>query len=304
MSVDTALDLWDRSLSRRSAGTPPCWEGQTMKVSHRARAAGFVTVALLIGFGAACTPGGHGHAKPPPVKIYDSNPAAGTLHTPSEGFECCEVKEFGDQVQFAGTARKLQSATVTMVVWSRKADYPAFGDSTGFNQGLTLNLYHVGANDGSGHPTLGTPIATVPAVFHLPWQPDNDPNCSDPTAFQSIPGALDTNCVHGLVHQVTFDLSGENVTAPSQLVWGIAFDTSTYGDSPIGTHGPYDSLNVGTFGNGASVGTDVEPGVAWMSAGTYPYCDSGAGGTWTLRPDEGCNQWAGHTPEISFSATP
>jgi hypothetical protein len=235
--------------------------------------------------------------------IYNSNPAAGTLHTPSEGFECCEVRQFGDQVQFAGTARKLTSATVTMVVWSLHSAYPTFGDSTGFDQRLTLNLFDVGPNEGSGNPTLGSSIATVPAVFHLPWQPENDPNCTDPTAFQSVPGPVDTHCVHGLVHQVTFDLSSLHITAPSQLVWGIAYNTSTYGRAPIGVTGPYDSLNVGAFGNGASVGTDVQPGVAWLSGGTYPYCDGGAGGTWTMRPDEGCNQWAGYTPEISFSAT-
>jgi hypothetical protein len=275
-----------------------------MKSSRRARAVGFATVAMLIGFAAACTTGGHGHgAAPMPVKIYDSNPAAGTLHTPSEGFECCEVKEFGNAVHFAGTARKLTSATVTMVVWSTHADYPTFGDSTGFDQALTLNLYDVGPNDGSGHPTLGTPIASVPAVFHLPWQPTNDANCSDPTAFQAVFGPFDTNCKHGLNHAVTFNLSGYNIHAPEKLVWGVAYNTSTYGDAPIGVHGPYDSLNVGAFGSGASVGSEVEPGVAWLSGGDYPYCDGGAAGMWTMRPDEGCGHWAGYNPEISFSAT-
>jgi hypothetical protein len=270
-----------------------------MKVPSRARAGGFAVIALLIGVGVACSTGGQAKSTPP-VVVFDSGPPAGWGHIPSEGFECCQVKEFGDEVQFAGSARRLTSATVTMVNWARHADYPTSPDNDGFMQGLKLNLYKVGPVV-AGHPTLGALIRSVPTAVKILWQPDNDPNCpGDATEFYTT-GQLGTTCYHGIIQKVTFNLP--KIPVPNQIVWSIYFDTETYGNNPIGVHGPYDSLNVGAYGNGPSVGSDPEPGVAWLSGGTYPYCDGGAGGTWTFRPDEGCNQWAGYTPVISFSAT-
>jgi hypothetical protein len=278
-----------------------------MKSSHRARAVGFATVALLIGFAAACTPGGHGggHGSPAPVKIYDSNPSPLPGNVASHGFQCCQTAEFGDAIHFAGTARKLTSATVTMSNWALHST-PAnvgVGDASGWDQALTLNIYAVGPNDAHGHATTGALLGTTgQQVFHIPWRPEHDDaTCTDPTAFQSTPGPKDTNCFHGLATQVTFNLSSLHINAPNSVVWGIAYNTQSYGQDPIGVDGPWNSLNVGTQGTTPSLGTEVTAGASWLNSATASYyCDSD--GVNTFRASSaGC--WSGNIPEISVSAT-
>ena len=252
---------------------------------------------------AACSGGaGYGYV-PPPTVIYNSNPSPVPGNVVSQGFECCQVSEFGDQITFEpGTPRGLQQATVTMSDWAKKADWPSVGDAVGFDQALTLKIYAV--NPG---PTLGAVLASTTQTFHIPWRPAADPtNCpSNPTKFQSTPGAADTNCFNGLATQVSFDLSSLNVTAPDQVVWGVSYNTNTHGYAPTGVPGPYDSLNVGAEGTGATTGTDTNPAVAWLAGGSYPFCD-GIASPSALRPDTGCpvgSDWTGYTPEIMFTAT-
>jgi hypothetical protein len=280
-----------------------------MKTSGRARAVGFATVALIIGFAAACTTGGHGGGAMP-VKIYDSNLTPLPGNVSSQGFQCCQTAEFGDAVTFAGTARKLKSATVTMSDWAKYStpanhSFPS-ADQHGFDQLLTLNLYAVGADDAHGHATAGALLASVPQVFHIPWRPEDDPaHCPTPGAygikFQSKPGPNDTNCFNGLATKVTFDLSGYNIVAPNSIVWGVAYNTQTWGTNPIGVDGPYNSLNVGADGNAPSLGSEVNSGAAFINSQTAGYyCDSDGVGTFRAS-SSGC--WAGQTPEISFSAT-
>jgi len=270
------------------------------------RARGLVLIAVAVtALAAACAP-------PPvlvPVTIYNSNPSPVPGNVISQGFQCCQVSEFGDEIKFAGTARVLQSATVTMSNWaihSTPANL-AVGNATGWDQPLTLNIYAVGPTTIAGEPTLGSLLGTVTQTFHIPWRPEPDAiNCpGNPTKFQSTPGAPDTNCFNGLANQVTFNLGSLGLTAPDRIVWGVAFNTQSYGAAPIGVDGPYNSLNVGAEGSGASVGSDVDPAVAWGAStwGSF-YCDGGAGGS-TFRADMGCavgSDWTGLTPEISFTA--
>jgi hypothetical protein len=42
---------------------------------------------------------------------------------------------------------------------------------------------------------------------------------------------------------VAFDFTG--TTVPNSLIYGLAFNTETWGANPIGTSGPYNSLNFG-----------------------------------------------------------
>jgi hypothetical protein len=89
---------------------------------------------------------------------------------------------------------------------------------------------------------------------------------------------------------VTFNLGG--VTVPDQLIYGIAFNTETYGASPIGPpSGPWDSLNFGFVG-APTVGSNPLPDTAyWNTTTAGNYADSGAGGTGTFRQDTG---WAAY----------
>jgi hypothetical protein len=109
-----------------------------------------------------------------------------------------------------------------------------------------------------------------------------------------------------------------NVVVPDEVVFGVAFDTSLYGSSPVGTPGPYDLLNLGLFTPDLTIpdaaGTDIDPDSLFLNSAfssvywpTDP--DQGAGffrldTHWTFpidpnNPDAGTY---GATPLIRFEA--
>jgi hypothetical protein len=274
-----------------------------MNVPVRARAVGFAVIALLVGVGTACSTGGSGTTKSAPsFAIYDSNPHPLPGNVASQGFECCSTSQFGDEIKFTGTARTLKSATVTMSSWAIHSVYSGFpGDAAGWNQPLTLKLYAVGPGD-----TLGTVLLTRTQLFHIPWRPEPDSvqcptrtitSYADPPTnsipiygygykYQSTPGAPDTNCFNGKANQVVFDLKTLHVTVPDNVIWEVSFNTQTVGSPPIGAKGPYNSLNVGAQGLGASIGTDLDLDTVFIN---------GAAVT-------NASVWHGYTPEIAFTA--
>jgi hypothetical protein len=78
---------------------------------------------------------------------------------------------------------------------------------------------------------------------------------------------------------------------PNDVIVGVAYDTQSYGANPIGSNGPYNSLNVGVpTGQTAGPGTDDDSdAVFWDTSVAGFYTDGGAGGTDTFRED---NNWA------------
>jgi hypothetical protein len=272
-----------------------------MKVATRTRAASFAVIALVIGLAGACTTGGHGHGASQ-VKIYDSNPSPLPAGVVSQCFQCDQISELGDEVSFAGTARKLSSATLTLGNWAWKSPTNTpYGDETGWSQDFTLNIYAVGA----GH-TVSTLLGHVTQSFHIPWRPDPDPvNCpvkDDAGSDYKYVSSVDGKCHNSLATQITFNLSSLNLTAPGSVVWSVQYDTQSYGPHPKGEDGPWNSLNVGEQVTGPTVGTDAESDTWFMNSATASnYCDGGTGGAGSFRRDSGCR--SGDTLQISFSAT-
>jgi len=97
-----------------------------------------------------------------------------------------------------------------------------------------------------------------------------------------------------------FDLRSSNVDLPNQFIYGIAYNTMTWGYSPIGNPGPYNSLNVGVNGTPpVLLGTDLDPdAVFWNTHTASNYADHGAGGIDTFRQD---TNWAPYTPAVQFT---
>lgn len=241
---------------------------------------------------------------------YSSIPATLPGNVPSVGFEATSSKELGDQIGLLGVgARTVTSVTVIMSSWGCQS-----GSWTGsptscvttpgatFSHPITLNIYGVTPSG-----TLpGALIATKTQTFAIPYRPSADPvNCpSSPTTWYN---AADATCYNGLATAITFTLSPP-VILPNQVVWGVAYDTSHNGYSPIGESPAcysspggcgYDSLNVGVESL-ALIGTDVDlDGIFWNTTYGPFYCDSGSGGTGTFRQDTPC--WTGYRPLISFS---
>ncbi|HEY5549616.1 MAG TPA: right-handed parallel beta-helix repeat-containing protein, partial [Candidatus Saccharimonadales bacterium] len=168
--------------------------------------------------------------------------------------------------------------------------------STSWTHPITLNVYS-DSFDANVVPT--TLLATVTQNVTIPWRPAADPTCSGGTAWR----AGDGNCYNGLAFNATFDLSSLNATLTNSIVVGVAFNTQSYGAAPIGSAGPYNSLNVGVpTSQTASVGTDSNSnGVFWNTSFAAFYADGGAGGVGTFRED---TNWAPNgTVALQIEAT-
>lgn len=249
---------------------------------------------------AACNSETTGPASPALNLALLSAPVAGTGATiaynripnplppnyPSLGFQATSTAEFGDLVTLAGTARRGGSVTVAMSDWAKHSDYPLM-DAAGYTHPITLNIYAV--NSGA----LGALLRTVTQTFTIPWRPEADPTCGNGTAWR----ASDGQCYNGYAFTITFDLMGVPLTLPNDIIVGIAYNTNTWGYSPIGQSGPYESLNVGAVGGSPSAGTDVDPdAVFWNTAFAGFYADGGPGGT--FRTD---THWTDNAPAFSVT---
>lgn len=239
------------------------------------------------------------------VVLYDAIADVLPGNVPSLGYEATSTSEFGDAVHLAYPGRKLGTVSVVMSSWGCEDGSWTSGCVTTpgatFDHPLTLNLY---ALSGGG---VGALLASQTVTFTIPYRPSADPvNC--PGAPTKWYNAADATCNNGLAVIVEWDFSDDAITLPQNVVWTVAYDTTHYGVSPIGTGAAcysssggcgYDSLNVGAlaFPGAPFAGSDLDPdGAVLDSSWAGAYCDGGAGGVGTLRIDTAAGCWAGYTP--------
>ena len=230
------------------------------------------------------------------IPAYDSIPSPLPGNVVSQGYQCCSVSEFGDEIHLAsGTPRTAGSVKVVMSSWSKHSDYPLL-PAAGYTHPIRLNIYG-SASAAESH----TPLASVPQNAPIPWRPEADPTCANPTQWRS---PVNNVCYNGFAFILTFDLrtagpGGTPLTLPETFIFGVEFNTNTWGYTPIGQPGPYESLNVGLNDvTPPSVGTDVESDAVYVNyknAGFYT--DGGAGGTGTFRRD---TNWTPYVPAVQF----
>jgi hypothetical protein len=225
--------------------------------------------------------------------VFDSIPKPTPGNVPSQGYQCCATAEFGDLIKLeADTPRFAGSATVLMSSWALHSTYPTM-DAAGYTHPITLNLYFTEAK-----ALAHTPDVTITKNALIPWRPEADPACG--TAWKGTDGI----CYNGFAFTLTFDLKSLNVTLPDSFIFGVAFNTNTWGYTSLGVAGPYESLNVGlsnVAGAGVppSVGADVDPDVVFWNTSHGPfYTDGGASGIGTFRQDTG---WTGFQPAVQFT---
>lgn len=233
---------------------------------------------------------------------YDSIPGTLPGNVPSHAFQATQTSEFGDGVSLeAGTPRRLQSVRVILSSWGCQIGTWNGGDcfttaGATFTHPITLNVYDMGESG-----SVGALLATKTQTFNIRYRPSaNDVRCTDGDAGKWFKKGT---CYNGFAQSIKFGFAGESLTT-SDVIWTVAFNTSGYGETPLGyntacsqtTEGcPYDSLNVGlnTSANSPYIGTDVQPdGVYIDSATAGQYCDDGTAGT--LRLDDGC--WSVFVP--------
>ena len=242
--------------------------------------------------------------------IYDStvSPLPGNL--PSVGAEAYAFRQLGDEVTFAGTARRLAGVTVTMSSWGCQSgswfvhDCLTASGAT-FNVPITLNVYNATL---AGVP--GALIATRTQTFALPYRPSVDiVNCTEGRWFEVSSGT----CFNGKAANITFDFTSTNVVLPNTAVYGIVYNTTDYGPSPIGNATPcvatsagcpYDSLNI-ALAPSVAVGTKPYADTLFQDSPiASEYCDNGLAGAGTFRldsPSDAC--WGGYIPAAKFNAS-
>lgn len=222
--------------------------------------------------------------------IYDSRPSPLPPGVAGVGYAANQAAEFGELVQFTVGSASLNTATVILNTYAAESIFEPVGTSAGYMLPLTLNLYSV--NNAGPLPQPGALITSVTQNTLIPWRPEPTPGCPA-SAFNPVAKYLgaDNNCYDGAAFAVTFNLGG--APAGNQLIWGLAFNTNTSGYNPIGSAGPWDSLNLGFIFALASIGTDPLPTTAYWNTTTASfYADGGAGGVGVFRQDQEWNSGA------------
>ena len=227
-----------------------------------------------------------------PTVVYDSlGPTVPNL--PSLGYQATSTFEFGDRISFGAGGRGLDAVTVRMSTWALQSTYagnPLYTNAAGYDHDLTFNIYGAGLG-----ATPGALLATKTIDTLIPWRPAADPTCAGGTAWR----AADGSCYNGMAFDVVFDFSSLGVVLPDDIVFGLAFNTQSYGTTPEGAAGPYNSLNFG-LSAAATVGTDVNnDGVFWnTSFGGFLTNPANAG---ALKEDVG--GWVGLVPAVQFATS-
>lgn len=225
-----------------------------------------------------------------PTVVYDSlGPSVPNL--PSLGYQATSTSEFGDRIGFGAGPRGLDSVTVRMSNWALRSTYagnPLYTDPAGYNHNLTFNIY--GAGTGS---LPGVIIATKTINSLIPWRPEADPTCPGGTAWRASNGS----CYNGMAFDVVFDFSSLGIVLPEEVVFGLAFNTNTWGYNPIGVAGPYESLNFGVSA-AATVGTDLDTDAVFWNTAHQPFLTTGTAGVFGQD-----TAWAGFVPAVQFSTT-
>ncbi len=249
------------------------------------------------------------------LPAYSSIPRNLPASVLSWGFQVTSTSEVGDEVELAPgliiRPRVLDSVRVVMSSlacqsgrWNTSNCVSARGSS--FTHPLTVNVYAV--DNSTSTPKPGALLATRTQTTRIAYRPSADPTrCTGANAGRWYDSHTQT-CNASIAQTVTFDVPGR-VKLPRQIIWTIAYNTTTAGYHPIGAAPcvtsapgcPYDALNVGiqTFPGAPYVGTDVDPNGAFLNSSVGSmYCDGGMGGTGTLRLDTNNTGtcWTGNTP--------
>ncbi len=204
--------------------------------------------------------------QPPELSSTTHNPNPCQATSPAVPSKPTQTTEFGDHIVFGAGPRELGTASVVMSSWACESGATGAGGNClttpgeTFNHPITLNLYEVDATAPTG---VGALITSVTQTVAVPFRPSATPACH--TAPVPVPGGWQGPgglCFNGFAFTVDFDLAG--VTVPDEIIFSIAFNTSTYGNPPVdGTTGPYDSLNVGLVPTSVPpvTGTDADTNV-------------------------------------------
>jgi len=226
--------------------------------------------------------------------IYNSIPSDAIPGSyPSLGFQATKTNEFGDYIEFTGVERTLTTVDVLLNSWACQGGNwfdgtcanPDVGN-TGYDHEITLTIYNVDVNG-----VVGSEIASVTETIHVPWRPASDPAC--------VGGGYNPpSCTNGYNFVATLDFTSEDAEVPDNVAYGISFNTKTYGETPTGINGPYNSLNMSLPSTAPTVGTDTDSdAVEWNTETVSYYTEDCPGDTFCKD-----TAWSGYVPAARFNA--
>lgn len=199
---------------------------------------------------------------PAPVSqvVYNDSPNPLASSYLSYAFQAQSLSALGNFIQLAGTARKLESCDVILVNWAKASDWPALAaaNPAGYVHPITLTIYEVTSSNQFVFRTEATQNVVVP------WRPLTLPN-GNPYPYFGCAFRANIPFLNG-------------ITLPERVLIMVSFNTQNSGFSPIGSPGPYDTLNVAqkTTTDVTPVGTDVNPDVVLqVKNGVWLYPSSG-----------------------------
>lgn len=155
---------------------------------------------------------------------------------PGYGFASNSLLSIGDQIGLAaGAPRTLASFEVGMSSYACQTGTGtascASAPGTSFQHPMTVNFYN----------NAGLLLATRTQTMAMAYRPSADPTCGNPSDFRATDGV----CSAGFPFKVTFDLHALRAVVPDSFFYELQMNTNAAGPRPIGTPGPYDSINVG-----------------------------------------------------------
>jgi len=262
--------------------------------------AGLLAVAVL-----GLTAASASAASIPHSVLYTST-APGVGNIPSVGVEAYSFNQIGDEVILRRVA-KLKSVAVQLSSWAcQSGSWDAHNCATTpgatFTTPITLNIYRASSTDsGTGETTPGALIATVTRTFTIPYRPSASPHCTGAQAGEWFKNGQ--GCFNGLAHTIGFTLTGLKTKLPTDVVWGVSYNSDNSGPEPLGGSGaPEDSLNVG-LSPVVRAGHERYPGgVFWDTrVDSFSCGDPFVPGDFNLDNAGGC--WAGDVPAVQFNAT-
>jgi len=270
-------------------------------VHVRSLAAGLLAAVAVL----ATTAASASAAKIPHSVLYTST-APGVGNIPSVGVEAYSFNQIGDEVLLRRVA-KIKSVAVQLSSWACQSGAWNTGDcvttpGATFTTPITLNLYKASSTDAvTGETTPGALIATVTRTFTIPYRPSASSHCTGAQAGEWFKNGQ--GCFNGLAHTIGFTLTGLKTKLPTDVVWGVSYNSDNSGPEPLGGSGaPEDSLNVG-LSPAVRAGHERFPGgIFWDTRFAAFSCGPPfVTGDFNLDNASGC--WAGDVPAAQFNAT-
>lgn len=213
------------------------------------------------------------------ITLYDSttNPLPGNL--PSQGYECCQVKELGQAVNLAASGM-FDNVTMKVIVsnWALQSTYGTGG--SGFNVDMTANLYELGPGN-----SVGALISSITQTKLIPWRPESDPSCTGSSNPSGGWKDGSGNCWSGQASSLDFNFG--SLLLSNKVVASLAYNTFSGGYNPTGVHSGADSLNFALNTTAPSVGSPITAGTVY-----------GAFGSGAFGADTG---WAPYEPEFMLT---